>query len=153
MGVNKLTGVPWHVEQLRMEEGDQRRHKSRCEHYVKKNNYCSVAKTRCIGSAHCSYYRESPLKFVDKAAQGSSRPARQKDNTPKKVVTDISRTSIKYKNYCAEFPVGTKVKHVKLGKGTVTAHENGRLIIQLFSGKRIVLVPQMCIERKLLQKM
>ncbi len=38
MGINNLVGVPWHVEGLRRSEGDERRHKSRCEHYIKQTN-------------------------------------------------------------------------------------------------------------------
>lgn len=40
------------------QEGDSRRHRSRCIHYNKNNSYCSEVVGKCVGAAHCSYYKE-----------------------------------------------------------------------------------------------
>lgn len=57
MGLNKLEGIPWHIERFHRSENDDRRHKSRCVYYLNgmcKKNYC-----KCFSSAHCDYYIES----------------------------------------------------------------------------------------------
>lgn len=56
MGVNKMVGTPWHHEVLHKHENDERRHKSRCRNYS--TGYCKCLNHRCIGSAHCQYYKE-----------------------------------------------------------------------------------------------
>ena len=64
-----MTGAPWHVEFLKKEEGDTRRHKMRCKYY--KNDSCSHCMTKCCGSAHCIYYceirgKQEPRKRINK---------------------------------------------------------------------------------------
>ena len=56
----KLTGHPWHVGFLKMAEDDTRRHKRRCIYYVRENccRKCGI----CVGSSHCSFYKESAVK-------------------------------------------------------------------------------------------
>ena len=59
MGIKSvMTGSPWHVEKMVRQEGDSRRHRSRCIHNDKKNSHCSKVVGKCIGAAHCSYYEE-----------------------------------------------------------------------------------------------
>ena len=53
----QLTGSPWHVEKWTREEGDDRRHKSRCVYFERARNYCNRNYSRCCGSAHCKYYK------------------------------------------------------------------------------------------------
>lgn len=57
MGINRLTGVGWHVTTLRKDEKDDRRHKSRCTYYHS-DGYCEYRCSKCVGSAHCSRYKE-----------------------------------------------------------------------------------------------
>ena len=52
MGINKLQGVPWHVETLK--KNDDRRHKNWCVHYNKGN--CALYDRKCIGSKNCDNY-------------------------------------------------------------------------------------------------
>ena len=57
----KLTGHPWHVGYLKMDENDTRRDKRRCMYFLKDEshkNYCQKKFERCIGSSHCPYYKE-----------------------------------------------------------------------------------------------
>lgn len=56
MGVNRMTGTPWHAEQVHRAEDDARRYKGRCKHYSYEGNRCSYNYGTCIGSAHCNYY-------------------------------------------------------------------------------------------------
>lgn len=53
-----LTGTPWHVERMTRQEGDPRRHKSRCIYYAPKSKTCDYKNGACIGSAHCMEYNE-----------------------------------------------------------------------------------------------
>lgn len=53
-----LSGFAWHTGYLKMQEGDEARHKSRCKYYVKDGKHCSIKNEHCIGSSHCKEYRE-----------------------------------------------------------------------------------------------
>lgn len=62
-----LSGFPWHIGFVTMDDFDSRRDKRRCIYYVNekesesikpKKNYCKIAGMRCKGSSHCSDYRE-----------------------------------------------------------------------------------------------
>lgn len=53
MSVSKMTGTPWHIENLRIK--DASRHKSRCIHHD--FDYCTYYLERCRGSSHCSRYK------------------------------------------------------------------------------------------------
>lgn len=57
----KLTGHPWHVGYLKMDENDSRRDKRRCKFFLKDEhhkNYCQRNFVSCVGSSHCPYYKE-----------------------------------------------------------------------------------------------
>lgn len=64
MSPKRLQGTPWHTERMHRAEGDERRHQSRCKHYIKKKNqkYCRFRIGNCIGSAHCPDYEVGPKK-------------------------------------------------------------------------------------------
>lgn len=54
-----LSGTPWHVEKMTRQEGDDKRHRSRCVNYEgKKTGHCKVFNEKCHGSAHCGEYKE-----------------------------------------------------------------------------------------------
>ena len=53
-----LTGTSWHVEYMTRQEGDPKRHKSRCIYYIAKSKSCERRNGICIGSAHCMDYKE-----------------------------------------------------------------------------------------------
>lgn len=60
--LERLTGSPWHIEKMTRQEGDAKRHKSRCIHFKgKESNQCKIYGGRCHGSAHCTYYKESQI--------------------------------------------------------------------------------------------
>ena len=69
----KLSGHPWHVGYLKMDEDDTRRHKKRCRYFLRDEshkNYCQKISGNCFGSSHCPYYKESGAK---KTTQEQSR--------------------------------------------------------------------------------
>lgn len=62
-GVNRLTGTVWHVERFERQEGDDRRHRSRCVNYKgKPHGYCSYYCGKCRGAVHCSHYAEKTVE-------------------------------------------------------------------------------------------
>jgi len=58
--VSGLQGTPWHVERFHREEGDPRRHRSRCKHYNKEEKRCVLRGYNCYGAGHCDLYAEKP---------------------------------------------------------------------------------------------
>lgn len=57
----KLTGHPWHIGYLKMDENDTRRDKRKCIHFLRDDshkNYCQKNYVNCVGSSHCPYYKE-----------------------------------------------------------------------------------------------
>lgn len=60
MGISNLQGTPWHIETIRKNESEPRRHRSRCAYYhplLKINKQCHGSR-RCIGSARCYEYSQ-----------------------------------------------------------------------------------------------
>lgn len=64
MGLNRLTGTPWHIEKYHRDEDESRRHKSRCKYYNKSK--CEKFGYTCYGSAHCDEYIELNKKEKSK---------------------------------------------------------------------------------------
>ena len=95
----KLTGHPWHVEFLTMDENDTRRHKKRCVYYSQ-NNSCRKNCGTCIGSSHCSYYKECGANQPSKKkSKGANQPSKKKSkdvNQPsKKQIEEMLRKIFK----------------------------------------------------------
>ena len=85
MGVNRMTGSPWHAERVHRKEGDDRRYKGRCEYYEYNSDYCSYRSGKCIGSAHCTKYKmisEEEFKIRQKQNQkaSSAKPKKGDDD-------------------------------------------------------------------------
>lgn len=60
-----LTGHPWHIGYLKMDEFDSKRDKRRCIYFFRdeyNKNYCKKNFMNCIGSSHCSNYEEAEVK-------------------------------------------------------------------------------------------
>ena len=55
MGIGRLQGTPWHVEQVHKKEGEDRRHKSRCVFYNPVTGQCKD-NWKCKGSRYCRDY-------------------------------------------------------------------------------------------------
>ncbi len=63
--LSQLQGEYCHLEYLKREEGDEKRHKTRCSHHCT-NNYCTVWSGKCRGSAHCEFYKEKGDEEINK---------------------------------------------------------------------------------------
>lgn len=59
---NKITdnwyGASYHYTYLSKKEDDPRRSRKRCIHYHKESGYCTYRFGKCMGSSHCSGYKE-----------------------------------------------------------------------------------------------
>ena len=64
MAIERMVGSPWHVEKMVRQEGDPRRHRSRCIYYDKKNSHCPKVVGKCVGAAHCTYYEEECIDEI-----------------------------------------------------------------------------------------
>lgn len=64
MAIERMVGSSWHVEKMVRQEGDPRRHRSRCIYYDKKNSHCPKVVGKCVGAAHCSYYEEECIDEI-----------------------------------------------------------------------------------------
>ena len=72
MGINELTGSPWHVEQMRRGDEDPRRDRRRCKYYT--GTQCKYRYGKCIGSAHCQFYEErTQLKNTEESCPSLSQ--------------------------------------------------------------------------------
>lgn len=70
MSVSKMSGTPWHIENLKKDEDDDRRHKANCTFYS--NKKCTASSSTyyrrvCGGSAHCSSYilKDKTIKKIE----------------------------------------------------------------------------------------
>lgn len=119
-GINRLTGTPWHVERYAREDGDERRHRSRCIYYQKPDAYCSQIVGKCRGAAYCSYYTEFlPEEFENTRTEIT-------ETSKKQIMSDYEGKRL--------FPIGCKVHHAKYGSGTVKKISDGKIIIDFGNG-------------------
>lgn len=86
--ISQLQGEYCHLEYLRKEEGEEKRHKTRCSHHCT-NNYCSVWSGKCRGSAHCEFYKEKSNEEINENIFKSS--------TIKKKITVLNKEERKLK--------------------------------------------------------
>ena len=85
MGVNRMTGSPWHAERVYRAEGDDRRYKGRCEFYRYEDEWCTYRSGRCMGSAHCQKYKaisEEDFKKKQRRAASTTVSKKKKDDEP-----------------------------------------------------------------------
>lgn len=143
MSINRYTGTPWHTETLKKDEYDDRRHRSRCVYYVKQTKHCRKHIGECRGSAHCEYYEE--------LEETISRKEEKQLVEPKKLVKD-NRYIYKagFQNYKSSLRVGGKVRHVKLGKGTIYRIDNDKITIYFDDGTTKTISIKFCYENNLL---
>ncbi|MBR5298505.1 MAG: hypothetical protein IKU29_11660 [Parabacteroides sp.] len=82
MGVNRLTGSPWHTERVHRADGDDRRYKGRCKHYSYEDDKCKLKICKCIGSAHCEKYLAiSEEEFKQRQKRHTQIKANSDDDT------------------------------------------------------------------------
>lgn len=125
--INRMTGTPWHVDILRKEEDDTRRHRTRCSYYRKEGEFCSRMVSRCPGSAHCKYYSEKMLpEQRKKKSRVNAEPFKGKKLID---LTDISIPAMFYRKKDSK-QIGNLIKHYK------KHHELlGAIVVQTVDGK------------------
>lgn len=119
----KMTGTVWHTEKMVREDGDQRRHKSRCIYYRKSDNFCSRILTNCFGSAHCSNYKEEDL-----SENKPKTPCKKSSETPQALSPQAEWMN---KQLRIE---GTRVFHSDFGLGTVSCAAEKYVMVSFDSG-------------------
>ena len=149
MGVSKLTGTPWHIEQMRIGDDDSRRHKSRCIYYNRNTGRCSKMVDKCIGSTYCENYKEDPLKQKEREEQArvSSLLEQHKADISGRRSPEQSQPVQPPIDYCAKYPIGSRVIHNRLGKGIVKSHDSGKITVEFSEEKVAVLDPKTCFEK------
>ncbi len=134
MGISQLSGTPWHVERYALGKWDDKRHRSRCVYYKKKEKTCQKLYTRCIGSAHCKYYLEEQEMEAVVPEPKTRILAAKKSATP-----------------LVSFPPGCRIRHKMFGEGVVKNVSATHITIQFASAaKKLDL--QTCTTNHLLQK-
>ncbi len=136
--VSELTGTPWHVEKLTRNEGDERRHKSRCIYYRKKDSYCKYQYIECTGSRYCRYYE---AKETVEDNKHTDMPVSKKTVTEK--ITDSEGKKL--------YPVGSKVHHQKFGEGFITDILDGHIVIDFENIGEKILGLDVCVSKGYLE--
>ena len=121
--LGQLQGSPWHTEKFSRKPGDKRRHRNRCAHYNRAQEFCEKEVGRCRDAAHCRFYYESVPEGVTKTPQPESKKI---DKAPIKKETA---------DYFSIAP-GTVVRHKKFGVGMVTEMSNGVATVAFDSGEK-----------------
>ena len=124
MGIARtMTGSPWHVGTIRLSENEERRHRSRCRYYVKKDR-CNIKGT-CYGSSHCNLYDElsNEEKIQAKYRSKTQTECRiKKPKEPHQERTKLPKINTRPKtedNVVNNIAIGAVVKHPEYGKGKV----------------------------------
>ena len=125
--VRRMEGTPWHVEYMRREEGDARRDKRRCIKYKKEGSYCSIYCGKCIGSAHCPYYKEENIYLEGRQATKGFTSNQQ------------------------VFPFMSRVHHERYGNGIVAGNQKGQIIVA-FATKTKSFSVEDCIQNGILRR-
>lgn len=139
MGLNQLTGTPWHVDKFTRAEGDKRRHRTRCTHYSDRGcSYCTLYGERCHGTAHCDFYEEK-----EQRSEVSDEIETRREPQPTTKLNTKCEAS-------KEFPIGCNVRHVKFGKGKVINVLGDILTINFYDHGRKNLKASVCLAGNLL---
>ena len=147
MGINRMTGTPWHIEKYTRDEFDDRRHRSRCAHYQKKDAFCFRYSEKCRGSAHCPYYKErdyAPVNDSEDVSEDEKTVPVFKPKKKKQTLSDRESKNL--------FPVGSKVVHKTYGSGTVKTVGRGKITVAFDNGREVMLSLDVCVKNKLLKR-
>lgn len=147
MGINRMTGTPWHIERYTRAEFDDRRHRSRCAYYKKPDAYCIRYSEKCRGAAHCPYYKEKDYATVNDSEDVSEEEKIVSVIKPKKQTQSLSDRESKNL-----FPEGSKVVHKTYGSGTVKTVVRGKITVAFDKGREVMLSVDVCVKNKLLTR-
>lgn len=129
--ISDLTGAPWHKERMHREEGDARRHKTKCRYHESLDDQCSYYHERCRGSAHCMYYEE----YRKSGTQSSIPIGNQKNSAAGSAFAQNESDEIKEEYSLSQFRSGAMVHHTVYGDGRVLSLNEitGKAKIDFFS--------------------
>lgn len=115
MGVNRMTGTPWHVEVLRNNEGERKRHRSRCIYFDRKSKKCRKNRFNCFGSAHCDDYKEKDVAPTeDRSDAEATTHSESRTNAKRQTTPDVA----------LNISIGDRIIHKRWGAGIVINIEN-----------------------------
>ena len=140
----KINGTPWHIGTISMSEDDERRHRNWCVYFRKDDVYCYKRKSKCIGSAHCDYYKEDPVE----AATRHKDEFEESGNKPK-IKIDVMNIE-RQKNQLNSL-IGSYVEHSFYGDGKVVSVEEGKVTIAFDNGETRKFSTKDCIEKGFLK--
>ncbi|MDO5292979.1 MAG: hypothetical protein Q4F05_09535 [bacterium] len=91
--MKSIQGTPWHIGFTKTQEGDRRRHRSKCKSYDFEKKRCSNRKSlylgmHCGGSAHCDYYEEAEEDEVNDRRRRRRLLTEESLEVPKKNVPE-----------------------------------------------------------------
>ena len=139
--LGELSGSPWHVEKMVRHEGDERRHKTHCKYYRKKDSFCIYQNITCSSTIHCKYYDVG--EFIGQESEA--------DDTKKVNLKNKEKKNQKsYKELRKKVPIGAKIYHNKYGEGIVKEYIKQYIEVD-FEGDRKKLDLKMCIEKKIIK--
>ena len=148
MGISSnLTGTPWHVDRFVREEGDPKRHRSRCAFFCKSNPYSSQCGMHghCIGSAHCQFYREKTRENITDASEIT------KEDTLTSIKNSMKKRVERERSNQKPFPVGSFVKHQTFGTGHVKSIKENYVKVEFDSGKIADFDIDICLSKRILR--
>ncbi len=91
--MKSIQGTPWHIGFTKTQEGDRRRHRSKCKSYNFEEKRCGNRKSlylgmHCGGSAHCDYYEEAEEHELNNRKRKSKTGAEEMVEVQKKNVPE-----------------------------------------------------------------
>lgn len=124
MGINQITGQPWHKERVHRAEGDERRYKGRCKYFDYDGEYCDKRLRKCYGSAHCEYYfAVSEAEFNKKRNDYRKNKKEKSSSTPK-----INRKLKGFSNIELQEQYKKEKRQKKLGRKNNRKEEQQKVI-------------------------
>ena len=110
MGLSDLYGEPWHIEHYHREEGDEKRHRSKCCYYNKETKYCSYYLSKCYGASHCNYY-----KVKESLDELNKKIKKENTKTKTKVMVKAKQEQKQKEIYLNKEEIGIRKKLTTVG--------------------------------------
>lgn len=137
-----ISGTPWHVSSLKMNEDDTRRHRSRCVYYKQKTKECAFFFGKCRGSTHCDAYREvlKSSELEDDASQNGGQKPKKKSS----VEQFLEEEKKKYLTGCS-------VHHIFYGNGRIEKRKGDTIRVAFENGKTLSFSLETCVRKQSLR--
>ena len=150
-GIGRLAGTPWHYVEIKRKskknKDGKRRVKENCQFFDTASSFCIKRNEHCLRIANCMYYRERETiqhSFVSRGQVSMKTPLGERGKN-KRIDSDGAHP-------CILFPLGSKVEHVKWGRGTVIQLDDKYVLVEFEDGKRVKLDMNSCIKHRLLKR-